>query len=101
MSTPTYEQDFYAWALESARGLRERRFADIDIKHIAEELEDRGEKPVARIGKPARAVACALAEMGAPARTEIARRWNAEGIPTLSGKGQWYRKTIMRMVNAE
>jgi hypothetical protein len=23
MSTPSYEQDFYAWALESARGLRE------------------------------------------------------------------------------
>lgn len=42
MSTPTYEQDFYAWALESARGLRERRFADIDIEHIAEELEDMG-----------------------------------------------------------
>jgi hypothetical protein len=42
MSTPTYEQDFYAWALESARGLRARRFADIDIEHIAEELEDMG-----------------------------------------------------------
>jgi Domain of unknown function DUF29 len=42
MIAPTYEQDFYAWALESARGLRERRFADIDIEHIAEELEDMG-----------------------------------------------------------
>jgi hypothetical protein len=42
MSTPTYEQDFYAWALESAQALRERRFADIDSEHIAEELEDMG-----------------------------------------------------------
>jgi Domain of unknown function DUF29 len=42
MSIPSYEQDFYAWALESARGLRERRFADLDIEHIAEELEDMG-----------------------------------------------------------
>lgn len=29
---------------------------------------------------------------------EIARRWNASGIPTLSGKGQWHRKTVARMV---
>lgn len=32
---------------------------------------------------------------------EIARRWNAEGVPTLSGKGQWHRKTITRMVGNE
>jgi hypothetical protein len=29
---------------------------------------------------------------------EIARRWNAKGVPTLSGEGQWHRKTIARMV---
>jgi hypothetical protein len=40
--TTLYDQDFYTWALESARGLREGRFADIDIEHIAEELEDMG-----------------------------------------------------------
>jgi hypothetical protein len=40
--TTLYDQDFYTWALESARGLREMRFADIDIEHIAEELEDMG-----------------------------------------------------------
>jgi hypothetical protein len=38
-----YDQDFYTWALESAQALRERRFADIDIGHIAEELEDMGQ----------------------------------------------------------
>lgn len=32
---------------------------------------------------------------------EIARRWNTEGIPTLSGKGQWHRKTITRLVGNE
>jgi hypothetical protein len=32
---------------------------------------------------------------------EIARRWNAEGVPTLSGKGQWHRKTVLRMVGNE
>ncbi len=34
-----YEKDFYAWAKENARLMREGRLSDIDIEHIAEELE--------------------------------------------------------------
>ena len=37
-----YEQDYYAWALENAERLRQGRFSDIDVEHIAEELEDMG-----------------------------------------------------------
>lgn len=31
---------------------------------------------------------------------EIARRWNAEGIPTPSGKGQWHDASVARLVKA-
>ncbi len=34
-----YEQDFYAWLLESAQLLREKNFSQLDIVNIAEELE--------------------------------------------------------------
>jgi hypothetical protein len=34
-----YEQDFYAWLLESAQLLREKNFSQLDIANIAEELE--------------------------------------------------------------
>lgn len=34
-----YEQDFYAWLLESAQLLREKKFSQLDIANIAEELE--------------------------------------------------------------
>lgn len=37
-----YDQDFYDWTQEQARALRERRFADLDIENIAEELETLG-----------------------------------------------------------
>ncbi len=37
-----HEQDFYTWALETARAIRERRFAGIDWEAVAEELEDMG-----------------------------------------------------------
>ena len=38
----TYEQDFYSWALENANLLRQKKFDEIDIEHIAEEIESMG-----------------------------------------------------------
>jgi hypothetical protein len=35
-----YDQDFAAWASETARLLRSGRFGDIDVGHLAEEVED-------------------------------------------------------------
>ena len=37
-----YEQDFYAWATENARLIRQGRLADIDLEHVAEELDSMG-----------------------------------------------------------
>jgi hypothetical protein len=41
-----YDHDYFAWALEQARLLREGHVSEADIAHIAEELESmgRGEK---------------------------------------------------------
>lgn len=38
----TYDQDFYKWTQESARLLRERRFEDLDIENLVEEVESMG-----------------------------------------------------------
>ncbi len=37
-----YERDYYTWALEQARALREQRVAELDWKNLAEEVEDLG-----------------------------------------------------------
>ncbi len=34
-----YEEDFYLWTRETAAALRARRFADLDVEHLAEEME--------------------------------------------------------------
>ena len=34
-----YEDDFYAWLIQQADLLRARRFEDLDLEHVAEELE--------------------------------------------------------------
>jgi hypothetical protein len=39
-----YDEDFYAWAMMTAALLRQRRFAEIDITHLVEELEDMGKR---------------------------------------------------------
>ena len=38
----TYEADFHAWATEQATLLRAGRLSDIDVEHIAEEIETLG-----------------------------------------------------------
>ena len=35
----TYEEDFYVWLLNSAELLRQRKFSELDVENIAEELE--------------------------------------------------------------
>ncbi|GAB4365402.1 MAG: DUF29 domain-containing protein [Methylohalobius crimeensis] len=42
MTGTRYEADVVAWAREQARLLRAGRFDDLDIEHIAEEIEDVG-----------------------------------------------------------
>jgi hypothetical protein len=42
MGTATYDQDLYTWALEQAALLKEKKFDQIDLEHIIEEIEDMG-----------------------------------------------------------
>lgn len=42
MATATYDEDYHAWALETAQLIREGRFLEVDTEHLAEEIEDMG-----------------------------------------------------------
>ena len=39
-----YDEDFAVWTAETARLLREGRFKEIDVEHVAEEIEDIGKR---------------------------------------------------------
>ena len=41
---PLYDEDYYAWLQTTTGLLQQRRFAEIDIAHIIEELEDMGKR---------------------------------------------------------
>ena len=38
----SYDKDFYAWAIENAELLRQKKFEAIDVDNIAEEIESMG-----------------------------------------------------------
>ena len=40
MGSVTYDEDIYTWSLEQASLLRVRKFDQIDLEHIIEEIED-------------------------------------------------------------
>ena len=40
MGAVAYDEDLYSWSLEQAMLLRERKFDQIDLEHIIEEIED-------------------------------------------------------------
>ncbi|EGV17166.1 DUF29 domain-containing protein [Thiocapsa marina] len=42
MSQTLYDQDLYDWSMQTARLLREGRYAEIDTLHLAEEVESMG-----------------------------------------------------------
>jgi hypothetical protein len=41
-TTTSYDKDVILWSQEQARLLRARRFAELDIEHLADEIEDVG-----------------------------------------------------------
>lgn len=40
----SYDRDFHAWAMKNAEYLRQGCIADLDIEHLAEEIEDMGRR---------------------------------------------------------
>jgi hypothetical protein len=40
--TEVYDQDFYAWAIKNAELIRQGRFSEVDVEHVAEEIESMG-----------------------------------------------------------
>lgn len=42
LTNALYEQDFFAWTQEQARLLRERRFEDLDLENLIDEVESVG-----------------------------------------------------------
>jgi Domain of unknown function DUF29 len=72
-----YEQDIYAWSKEQADLLRARRFEDLDLEHLIEEIEDVG--------------GSLYREVRARARTVIEHLLKLEHSPAAEPRAGWER----------
>jgi Domain of unknown function DUF29 len=41
-TTTLHDTDFYTWAIQTAQLLKERRFSELDLENLIEEIEDLG-----------------------------------------------------------
>ncbi len=69
MASSTYDTDIIAWANEQARLLRASLFSQLDIQHLAEEIEDVGKSEKRELAsRMAVLLTHPSAEVSAPAR---------------------------------
>ncbi len=58
-----YDADFYQWCMTMAELLRRRLFEEVDIEHVAEEIEDLGKSQSHEIGKRVRVIVVHLLKL--------------------------------------
>jgi hypothetical protein len=76
-STKLYEADFYDWAQEQADLLRARRFADLDIDNLIEEVEGLADTKLSAVLNGARVVMEHLLKLGYSPAQEPRNGWRA------------------------
>jgi hypothetical protein len=49
-TTTLYDTDFYTWTAQTAHLLKERRFSEVDLENLIEEIEDLGRSEFRALG---------------------------------------------------
>lgn len=77
LTTNLYEADFAAWAEQQAEALRQRRFDQLDIDHLCEEIESMGRQQRSELVNRLAVLLAHLLkwEHGVDARAEHGRSW--------------------------
>jgi len=84
-SSELYEQDLYAWSEAQSDLLRQRRFSELDLEHVVEEIEDVGGSLYREARSRVRTIMEHLMQLEHSAATEPRAGWSArsaESAPT-------------------
>jgi hypothetical protein len=74
-SSELYEKDLYAWSEAQADLLRRRRFAELDLEHVVEEIEDVGGNLYREVRSRIRTIVEHLLKLEHSAATEPRAGW--------------------------
>ncbi len=69
ISVYQYKTDFFAWTREQSALVRARRWSEIDVEHLADEIEDMGKSEIKSLGKPPGNLADVFSEMASTERS--------------------------------
>jgi Domain of unknown function DUF29 len=72
-----YEDDFYVWTERQAELLRTRRFADLDLDNLIEEVEALGRAEKSKVSNNARVIMEHLLKLQYSPATEPRNKWRA------------------------
>jgi sulfite reductase beta subunit-like hemoprotein len=72
-----YEEDFYVWTQRQAELLRARRFADLDLEHLIEEVAELGDTKLSAVLNNARVVMEHLLKLQHSPATDPRNGWRA------------------------
>jgi predicted DNA-binding protein YlxM (UPF0122 family) len=75
--TELYKEDFYVWTQRQAELLRARRFEDLDLEHLVEEVEELGDTKRSAVLDNARAVMKHLLKLQHSPATDRRNGWRA------------------------
>jgi len=72
-----YQEDFYVWTQRQAELLRARRFEDLDLEHLIEEVEELGDTKLSSVLNNARVVMEHLLKLQHSPATDPRNSWRA------------------------
>jgi hypothetical protein len=75
--TELYKEDFYVWTQRQAELLRARRFEDLDLEHLIEEVEELGDTKLSAVLHNARVVMEHLLKLQHSPATDPRNGWRA------------------------
>ena len=76
--TELYKEDFYVWTQHQAELLRARRFEDLDLEHLIEEVEELGDTKLSAVLNNARVVMEYLLKLQHSPATDPRNGWRAK-----------------------
>jgi hypothetical protein len=85
-TAPTYADDFYAWTQHQAKLLRtllrldQSLPDDLDLEHVAEEIEDMGKAEVAQVKSLIRQILVHLIKAASEPTSQAAAHWGGEAM---------------------
>jgi hypothetical protein len=103
--SPDYDRDFYAWTQHQAKLLRALREAgsslppDVDLDHVAEEIEDLGKAELRSVTSLIRQILMHLIKAASDPESSASHHWGSETLSFRFDLADRYARSMRQLIN--